>query len=118
MSGQGRGTATSPPAGSMSLPYVDSFGGYRVGDTAKYLAQQQGDFQSQPCRGGRTGTCMRQMADQTPIFWGQNGAPSAALGDLGWSNYTVSVKVLLEQAGTVHLAGRIRANSATTARFH
>ena len=116
-SGQGRGTATGPGSGHLALPYADSFGGYPIGGEARYLAQQQGDFQSRPCT-GRAGNCMRQMADRTPVFWGANGPPRASLGDLGWSDYTVTVRALLEQSGVVYLAGRIGSDSRRTNGFN
>jgi O-glycosyl hydrolase len=115
LSGQAKGTASSPPMSSLSLPYSDSFSGYPVGASAKYLAQIQGDFQSQPCV-AQSGTCIMQMLPQTPSIFFFNpgsGLPWATLGDLGWANYTVSVNVLLEQAGTAYLAGRVNANGGS-----
>src|SRR5262249_46502371 len=120
LSGQGKGTATSPPVSSLSLPYSDSFAGYAVGASAKYLAQIQGDFQSQPCV-AQSGTCIMQMLPQTPSVFFFNpgpGLPWATLGDLGWGNYTVSVNVLLEQPGTPYLAGRVNANGGSNSSGH
>jgi O-glycosyl hydrolase len=106
-SGQGKGASTSPASADLSLPYSDSFGGYATGSEAKYLAQMQGDFQSQPCQ-GKSGNCIAQMSPDAPslYFYGV-GNPWAVLGDTTWTNYTVSVDALLEQAGTVYLAGRV-----------
>ncbi|MEW9552972.1 ricin-type beta-trefoil lectin domain protein [Nonomuraea sp. NPDC050783] len=104
--GQGKGTATSPARGSLALPYADDFDSYAVGREAKYLMDQQGSFEVVGCGGGRSGRCVRQMAPRQPILWTGGSDPYALLGDLGWSNYTVSADVLLEQSGYVQLIGR------------
>ena len=67
------------------------------------------------CGGGRTGQCVRQMSEQAPIYWtAQLAEPYALLGDLGWSNYTVSSDVLLEKSGYAELIGRASATPRTT----
>ncbi|MBX6384309.1 MAG: RICIN domain-containing protein [Microbispora sp.] len=110
--GQGKGTATSPGRGSMALPYSDDFDSYGVGREAKYLMDMQGSFEIVNCGGGRSGRCVRQMAPRQPILWTGGSHPYALLGDLGWSNYTVSSDVLLEQSGYAELIGRAGAQHA------
>jgi hypothetical protein len=114
-SGQSKGAATSPPAGSLALPYSDNLDG-ATGAETRYLANQQGDFQSRPCAGGRAGNCLQQMTDQRPIQWFTDNTevPFATLGDTTWTNYTVSVDALIEQAGAVRVFGRVN----TQAKFH
>jgi hypothetical protein len=105
--GQGRGTATSPAQGTLQLPYADSFDSYPVGREAKYLMDHQGSFEIADCGGGHTGRCVRQMSEQTPIYWTSGHAdPFALLGDLSWRNYTVSSDVLLEKSGYAQLIAR------------
>ncbi|WP_405577593.1 ricin-type beta-trefoil lectin domain protein [Streptomyces sp. NBC_01190] len=104
--GQGKGTATSPASGNLGLPYSDSFDSYATGSEAKYLMDWQGAFETVSCGGGRTGTCVRQMSPQKPITWDALSDPHALLGDVSWSNYTVSSDVLLEQSGYADLIGR------------
>ncbi|KND25703.1 ricin-type beta-trefoil lectin domain protein [Streptomyces acidiscabies] len=104
--GQGKGTATGPAQGAMSLPYSDSFDGYATGTEAKYLMDWQGAFEVTACGAGRGGRCVRQMSPQKPITWDALSDPHALLGDVGWGNYTVSSDVLLEQPGYVELIGR------------
>jgi hypothetical protein len=108
ISGQGKGTATSPGTAALAIPYVDNFAGYPTGSEAKYLSSLQGDFQSQPKATG-TGNCIMQMLNQTPLFFFNPGPglPWAVLGDVNWTNYTVNIDVLMEQASTVYLAGRV-----------
>jgi hypothetical protein len=104
--GQGKGTAAGPAAGSFPLPYNDSYDGYAVGKEAKYLADMQGAFEVSTCGAGRTGKCVRQMSPRAPITWDDLSDPYALLGDVGWSNYKVSSDVLLESAGYAEVIGR------------
>ncbi|WP_273652889.1 ricin-type beta-trefoil lectin domain protein [Cellulomonas fimi] len=106
-SGQGKGTATSPARGNLALPYSDTYDGYALSSEAKYLMDQEGSFEIVACGGGRTGRCVRQMSEQTPIKWTSQGAePYTLLGDTSWTNYTVSSDVLLEKSGYAQLIGR------------
>jgi O-glycosyl hydrolase len=109
--GQGKGTAAGPARASMSLPYSDDFDGYTTGSEAKYLMDWQGAFEIAPCGGGRSGKCVRQMSPQAPITWDPLTDPHTLLGDLGWSNYTVSSDVLLEKSGYADLLGRANSQS-------
>jgi hypothetical protein len=104
--GQGKGTAAGPAAGSLPLPYTDSYDSYAVGREAKYLADMQGAFEVTACGAGRAGRCVRQMSPRAPITWDDLSDPYALLGDVGWSNYKVSSDVLLESAGYAEVIGR------------
>jgi hypothetical protein len=46
------------------------------------------------------------MSAQAPITWDTLSDPHALLGDLNWSNYTVSSDVMLEKSGYAELIGR------------
>ncbi|GAA2143243.1 ricin-type beta-trefoil lectin domain protein [Kitasatospora kazusensis] len=107
--GQGAGTAPSPQRGRLALPYTDSLAGTATGQEAAYFAAMNGAFETEPCAGGRAGRCLRQQAPTTPIRWTAESAdqPYTLMGDLGWSDYTVAADVLLEQAGTAELLGRV-----------
>ncbi|KAA2250966.1 galactosylceramidase [Solihabitans fulvus] len=105
--GQGRGTAASPPRASLALPYADDFDGGTPGREARYLSQQNGAFEVAGCGGGRGGRCVRQMAPISPINWDNGSDPYTLVGDLGWTDYTVTSDVLLEQPGAVQLMGRV-----------
>ncbi|WP_332112374.1 RICIN domain-containing protein [Streptomyces gossypiisoli] len=110
--GQGAGTVTSPSRTRLALPYSDSLGGYSTGKEAKYLATMNGAYQSAPCAGGRSGQCLRQTAPMKPITWWSptmdSIQPYTLMGDLGWSNYTVSADVLLEKSGSgATILGRV-----------
>jgi len=104
--GQGKGTATSPPQGSLNLPYSDGFDGYAAGKQARYLMDMEGAFETTACGAGRSGMCVRQASPQQAIPWKTRTDPYALLGNVAWSNYTVSADTLLEKAGYAELIGR------------
>ena len=105
--GQGKGTGASPAQGTLALPYSDSFDSDTAGQQPRYLAQQQGAFEVEPCAGGRSGQCLQQQAAVQPIEWDNNANPYTIGGNLSWANYTVAADVLIQQAGAVQLLGRV-----------
>ena len=107
--GQGKGTATSPAQASLALPYSDNFETAAASTSPKYFSDMNGAFQTVACGGGRSGTCLRQMAATTPIRWTGESYPMpyTIMGDLSWGNYTVAADALLEQSGSVELLGRV-----------
>jgi len=115
-SGQGRGTASSPSPGRLALPYADDFDRYAVGKEARYLADMQGAFETVDCTGGRSGRCLRQMAPTKPIEWQDDSDAFALLGDVAWTDYTVSSDIYFAQPGTVELLGR--ANNQSRPQSH
>ena len=106
-SGQGKGAAAGPAAGSLSLPYSDTFDSDTVDQQPRYLSQQQGAFEVEPCAGGRSGQCLTQQAPVQPIEWDGNSNPYTIGGGLNWTNYTVAADTLIQQAGSVQLLGRV-----------
>ncbi|MFI8458230.1 ricin-type beta-trefoil lectin domain protein [Kitasatospora sp. NPDC085464] len=107
--GQGKGTATPPAAAPMKLPYADGFETPATTTSPKYFADMNGAFRTVACGGGRTGTCLRQMAPTRPINWTDEpySAPYTMMGDGSWSNYTVTADTMFEQSSTVELLGRV-----------
>jgi O-glycosyl hydrolase len=117
--GQGKGTAKGSPSHGLALPYSDNFDAYAVGHEARYLADMDGSFEAVNCGGGRKGRCIRQMADQLAVVWRAGSRdPSALLGDLGWTNYTLTSDVMLEHAGYVELQGRVGTQTKTPANVN
>ena len=84
-SGQGKGTAASPGQGTLPLPYSDNFDSDTVGQQPRYLSQQQGAFEVEPCAGGRSGQCVQQQAPVQPIDWDGNSNPYTIGGNLSWA---------------------------------
>lgn len=108
--GQGAGTAAGPQRSPLALPYADTFAGYPAGREARYFASMNGAFETAACGGGRGGLCLRQMAPTVPIRWTDEpgNQPYTLMGELSWSDYTVSADVLLEQAGSsAEVLGRV-----------
>ncbi|MGI5239859.1 ricin-type beta-trefoil lectin domain protein [Dactylosporangium sp. CA-139066] len=110
-SGQAKGTAASPAAHALALPYSDNFDGYAVRKQPRYTEDMQGSFETRACAAGRSGTCLQQVAPQRPINWQDDSDAYTLIGDPAWNNYTVSVDVNLQQAGTVTLLGRANTQS-------
>jgi O-glycosyl hydrolase len=106
LSGAGKGTAVSPAAHPLALPYRDHFDHYATGQEARYVSDMQGAFEAQPCAAGRSGMCEQQMAPITPIEWQQDSDAFALVGDPAWTNYKVQMDVELAKPGTVELIGR------------
>jgi Glycosyl hydrolase family 59/Galactocerebrosidase, C-terminal lectin domain len=110
--GQGtRGShpAAVPPATPLPLPYHDDLTTSGAGpddDEPGLLAAQDGAFEIAPCAKphGSATTCTVQQAEPVPVLWhGSSGGaryPFAIVGDGGWSDYTVSVDVLLTRPHT------------------
>lgn len=109
--GQGKGTAASPAAHGLALPYTDSFDQYPARKQPRYTEDMQGSFETRACAAGRSGQCLQQVAPQRPINWQDDSDAYTLFGDSGWTNYTVSLDVDMQQAGTVTLLGRANLQS-------
>ncbi|MEV4559324.1 ricin-type beta-trefoil lectin domain protein [Kitasatospora sp. NPDC049285] len=107
--GQGKGSATPPAPAALALPYADTFETPAASTSPKYFADMNGAFQTLPCGGGRTGTCLQQMAATKPIRWTDESfnTPYTMMGDGSWDNYTASVDTLLKQPGSIEVLGRV-----------
>ncbi|MFC9396453.1 ricin-type beta-trefoil lectin domain protein [Streptomyces sp. NPDC057027] len=107
--GQGKGGATPPAPAPLNLPYADDFDTPAATTSPKYFSDMNGAFRTVPCAGGRTATCLRQMAPVSPIRWTDesNNMPYSIVGDSSWANYTVSADTLFEQAGSTEVLGRV-----------
>ncbi|MGW5353558.1 NPCBM/NEW2 domain-containing protein, partial [Streptomyces sp. NPDC004031] len=104
--GQGKGTATSPAAHPLALPYSDSFDRDKAGTEARYLSDMQGSFEVQKCAAGRHGMCLQQMAATKPIEWQDDSDAFTLVGDPTWTDYSFTSDVELAKPGTVELIGR------------
>ena len=109
--GQGKGTAAGPAAHGLALPYSDNFDGYALRKQARYTEDMQGSFETRACAAGRSGQCLQQVVPQRPINWQDDSDAYTLIGDSGWTNYTVSLDVDMQQAGTVTLLGRANIQS-------
>lgn len=104
--GQSKGTAQPPVNAPFPFPYRDDFEKTPASQAAKFLSDQDGAFEAQPCR-GRSGQCLEQVIERKPIPWGPLPDPFTMAGDANWSDYTLGADVLFGNAGEVALSGRI-----------
>ena len=104
--GQGKGMAVPPAAKSFPLPYADDFDSTKVGNSPKYLTDQDGAFEAHVCR-GRAGKCLEQVITMKPIPWGPLPDPFTIAGDENWANYSVSADVEIPNTGVGTVFGRI-----------
>ncbi|MGA9134338.1 MAG: family 16 glycoside hydrolase, partial [Candidatus Sulfotelmatobacter sp.] len=104
--GQGKGDAAPPPPAPFPFPYADNFEDTALGRAPKYLADQDGAFEVQPCA-GRSGKCLEQVIASKPIPWGPLPDPFTSAGDDRWTDYTVSADVHFITAAPAALIGRI-----------
>lgn len=103
--GQGSGTVTSPPSQQLALPYQDDFESYAVNHEARYMANQNGSFEVNPCT-GRSGQCVRQMVPAAPLSWSNASPPYTLVGDSSWTDYGITVDAMLEAPGSVEVIAR------------
>ena len=115
-SGQGKGTAVSPPAAGLPLPYRNDLSA----DEPALLATEEGSFELASCTApdGAT-TCTRQTARRKPVLWfsSSNRHPYAIIGS-DWTSYVVSVDVMLPQSGSAGLIGRYDAVSPAQGTYN
>jgi O-glycosyl hydrolase len=107
--GQGKGAAAPPSPSAWALPYHDNFDSYPADATPRYISDLGGTFATAPCRGGRTGMCLRSVVSAQPVLWnGLDNYPLTIVGDpANWHDYQVGVDAMLEQSGAVDLGGRV-----------
>jgi hypothetical protein len=113
--GQHKGDAAPPPPAAMQLPYRENFNGYPDGATPRYFSDQEGTWETAPCRHAtdpaHAGKCLQQTVTAKPVRWRPEPLnPLTVTGDPGWDgNYTVAADALLDSAGTdAEMTGRVQ----------
>jgi len=104
--GQARGTTSPPAPAPFPFPYSDDFESVPRGRTAKFLSDQDGAFEAQPCD-RRSGMCLKQQVTRKPIPWFTLPDPFTLAGDVKWTDYTVEVDALIPTDGAATVQGRI-----------
>ena len=104
--GQGKGMAQPPAAAAFPFPYADDFEKTPLKHTPKYLSDQDGAFEVQPCD-GRRGQCLEQMISTKPIPWGPLPDPFTLAGNEDSIDYSVVADVHFLSASPAALMGRI-----------
>lgn len=105
--GQAKGDAVGGPAGGFPFPFHTTLAdGGPSGQTA-YFSQMEGAYEERACQGGRAGTCLTQVAPQSPISWAAWKQPAGIVGDLDWSDYRVGVDAWVPEGGMARVLGRV-----------
>ena len=104
--GQGKGTAKPPPPAAFPFPYTDNFEKTALKHAPKYLSDQDGAFEVQPCA-GRDGKCLEQVISNMPIPWGPLPDPFTMAGDAAWTDYTIAADVHFLTKAPAAIMGRI-----------
>jgi hypothetical protein len=104
--GQGKGMAQPPSPAPFPLPYSENFEQTPLKHQPKYLSDQDGSFEVQPCS-GRDGNCLEQVITEKPIPWGLSPDPFTLAGDVGWTDYSITADVHFLTAAPAALMGRI-----------
>lgn len=104
--GQGKGTAQPPSAAPFPLPYMDDFEQTPLGHSPRYLSDQDGAFEIQPCV-GRSGHCLEQVVSTKPIAWAAVPDPFTLTGNSDWRDYSVAADVRFLSEGPALVMGRV-----------
>lgn len=104
--GQGKGTAAPPADKPFPLPYLDDFDQSSKGHAPRFLADQDGAFEIQACR-GRNGLCLQQVITRRPIPWAPLPDPFTIAGDIHWADYTLAADVQIPTYGSATVMARI-----------
>jgi len=104
--GQGKGAEQPPSSAPFPLPYTDDFEQTPLGHSPKYLSDQDGAFEVQPCV-GRSGHCLEQVVTSKPIAWAAVPDPFTLTGDSDWRDYRVAADVRFLSDGPAAVMGRI-----------
>lgn len=94
----------------IKVPFNENFDDLQPGGLARFFSDINGGFEAVPCGAGRDGTCYRQVINHQPVTWNDAGfmPPTTMIGDpRWWGDYSLRSKVMLEQAGSVELIGRV-----------
>ncbi len=104
---KGRSAHAVPDPKPFPFPFATDFQHDPVGGPAKYLCDQHGTFEVAPRPDGQ-GQCLVQTMTRQGITWrGGYSFAQTIVGDIGWSDYRVSVEAMLPEQGSLMLWGRM-----------
>lgn len=105
--GQSKGVSNNviPKSKDFPFPYITNFDDDKVGNSAKFFSDQHGTFEvvKNP---SETGNCLKQLVPVQGIEWREYDFPETIIGDLEWTDYSVSVEAMIPDTGTVKVGGR------------
>ena len=106
--GQRKGAASSPPPAPFPLPYRETFDGYALNATPRYLSDMGGAFEvvsradglSASTGAGDTAqpgnSCIRQQVHRPGIDWAKAAYAYTVIGDHRWNDIEVSAEASFE----------------------
>lgn len=104
---KGRSAHAIPDPKPFPFPFSADFEREPVGGSAKYFCDQHGTFEIIPRADGQ-GHCLKQTMTQQGITWrGGYSFTQTIVGDIGWSDYRLSVDAMLPDKGSLLLWGRM-----------
>jgi len=104
--GQGRGDVQPAAEAAFPSPYAENFETTELKRSPRFLADQNGAFEVQPCW-SREGRCLEQVIINKPIPWGPSPDPFTMAGDLNWSDYQIACDIHFNPDSSATLIGRI-----------
>jgi len=109
--GQTKGTFGEPPREQrFPFPYSETFEDYEkpqaFGYLPHYTADIMGAFELSDRPDGQ-GRCLRQTVPIKPMSWAPDWLPYSIIGDETWTDYAVSVDLLLTNDAAAGVMGRI-----------
>jgi galactosylceramidase len=106
--GQKKGGGQPPSPGAFPFPFHVDFETGPEGSLPAWFADQGGAFEIQAREDGQ-GQALRQLMHARGIEWPWHGdpLPETIVGDISWTDYTVSVDARSTDHGRVSLYGRI-----------
>ncbi len=104
------GFSDIPDQQSFPFPYKENYEAYRDPQQWGYLPRYHADIEEVFELGKRPdgeGFCLQQVSPIRPNAWAPSWQPYTIIGDSDWSDYEVSVDVLLHAEDTAGVMGRV-----------
>lgn len=107
-SGQQKGSTEPPGSAPFPLPYRDDFSGYAdhraYGHLPQFTADIAGAFEYADVHGV---SALRQMVPSPTLSWAPDWKPYTIVGDETWTDYEVTVEVMVAPEESAGVMGRI-----------
>ncbi len=110
-------TVVPSPASAPQPYFAQSFNGFPKGVSPTWFSDMEGAFETTACPvrtavaagsgAAPQGKCLSQVISEKPDVWMRTPYPVTLVGDITWSDYDVATDVLMQDSGSVGVAGRI-----------
>lgn len=116
--GQRKADTRIPVAKPFPFPYKDDFEKYGNEDLPTYFVNISSSFEV--ASDGKN-KVLKQVVGKAPVQWHSGSKPTSQpmtiVGNLDWTDYTVSVKVKMENKGKALLSGRFDGEKTSSKHF-